>query len=242
MFARKQTLCAAIPMDPPSQCLQEPLLEKSVSEKSTKMHQHEEMSLVVDGSPVLANIQFYSFLLGLMIGFFTESSALSAQVLISAAFGDDADMVTLLSIIFSCFASLTPFITLGFTRALVGLLYFLSSDPPEESKMIIIWHIECRIGLGTLIGVCSASLLMDSLLGMDGQIRYSAGILGGAMVLLLIFQFCFGNKHRQVMLSGSSIETKQVAPTSSSDNKHDRIDPTEMWCGGKVDSDGLLIV
>jgi hypothetical protein len=228
----------------PSQCLQEPLLEKSTCEKSTrKVHQHDEdLSLVVDGSPVLANIQSYSFLLGLMIGFFTESSALSAHVLISAAFGDEAGMVTVLSIIYSGFASVTPFITLGFIRALVGLLYLLSGDPSEESKMIIIWYIECRIGLGTLIGVCSASILMDSLLGMHGHIRYSAGMLGGVMVLLLIFQFCFGNKHREGMLSGSSIETKQVAPSSSSDNKHDRIDPTEMWCGGKVNSDALLIV
>lgn len=110
---------------------------------------------------VLANMQSYSFLLGLMIGFFTESSALSAHVLISAIFGDDADMVASLSVIYSCFASVTPFITFGFIRALVGLIYILSGDPTEETKMIIIWHIDCGIGLGMLIDVCSASVLMD---------------------------------------------------------------------------------
>jgi hypothetical protein len=216
-------------MDAPSQYLQESLLEKSTSEKYIKVHRHKDMSLVVDGSPVLANIQSYSLLLGLMIGFFTESSALSAHVLISAAFGDDTDMVTRLSIIYSCFASVTPLITLGFSRALVDALYLISGDPPEESKMTIVWHIEWRIGLGTLIGVCSASVLMDLLLGMNGRIRYSAGMLGGVMVLLLIFQFYFGNKHRQLMLSSTSIETKHVAPISSSDNMQDCIDPTEMW-------------
>jgi hypothetical protein len=40
MFARQRKLCAAIPMDPPSQYLEEPLLEE-FNEKSTKVHQHE---------------------------------------------------------------------------------------------------------------------------------------------------------------------------------------------------------
>jgi hypothetical protein len=225
-------------MDPPSQSLHEPLLKKC-NEKSLKVHQHakpEDPLLVVDSSPVLANIQSYSFLLGLMIGFVTESSALSAHVLISAVFGDDTDMVTMLSIIYGCFASATPFITLGFIRALVRLLYLVSGDPPEESKMLIFWHIECRIGLGTLIGVCSASVLMDLLLGLDGHIRYSAGMFGGALVLLLIFQY------RQVALFGSSIQTNKAAPTSSPYNKHDRIDPKEMWCGGEVNTEALMIV
>jgi hypothetical protein len=230
-------------MDPPSQFLEEPLLEKS-NEKSTKVHQHEKTedpSLVVDGSPVLANIQSYSFLLGLLSGFFIESSALSAHVLALASFGDDANMVTLFSIMWSCFASVMPFITVGFIRALVGLIYLLSGHPSEKAKTIIIWHIECRIGLGTLIGVCSASVLMDLLLGMDRHLKCSAGMLGGVMMLLLVLQFWFGNKHREVTLFGSSIETHKLAPTSSSANKHDRIDPTEMRCG-EVNSDALSTV
>jgi hypothetical protein len=199
MFARKQKLCAAIPVDPPSQCLQDKLLEKSNNEKYTKVHQHEESeedpSLVVVSSPVLANIQFYSFLLGLMkMAFFFASSVFQAYVLTLAMFGGDANpgMGTSFSIMWSF--STSAISTLGFFYALDKLkIYPLSCDMSGANKTIITWHILCHVGLGTLMGVCTASVLMNLLLGMDMYLKYSAGMLVGVVVLSLIFQFCSGN-------------------------------------------------
>jgi hypothetical protein len=182
MFAMKQKLCTAIPMDPPSQCLQEPLLEKSNNEKYTKVHQHEkseeEPSHVGVSSPILANIQSYSFLLGLMLAFF----ALSAQVLTLAFM-----VTTLFSRLSRLFTSVI--ITFIFIRASDRLI-----DPSEENKTIIMWHIKCRFGFGTLIGVYSAWVLINLLLGMDGHIKHNAGMLVGDMMLSLIFK-TFINRH-----------------------------------------------
>jgi hypothetical protein len=252
MFARQQKLCIAIPMDdPPSQYLQQPLLEKS-NEKSTKVLQHEKTeedpSLVVVGSPVLAHIQSYSFLLGLMIAFFIESSALSAHVLALARFGVyfDPGMVTLFSIMWTCFTSvllfITAFATLHFIRNLITLPYHLSADPSEENETII-WHIECSFGLGALIGVNSASVIMGFLLGVDGHIKYySGGMLVGVMMLSLIFQFYAAKKHRQVTRFGSlATKTNKVAPTSSSASKHGTIDPVETQCGEESDALCLIV-
>jgi hypothetical protein len=239
MSARKQHLFAAVPVDPPSEWLQESLLEK-YDGKSTKVQQdenHEDRSLTV-GSPVLANIQECSFLLGLMIGFFVESSALSAHVLVVAMIGDyvDPNMVTLLSILWSAFTSVLPFITLRFIRSLVSLIYIIMGDTSEEKKTLIIWHIECRFGFGTLMGVCSASILMDLLIGMDGHIKYSVGMFVCAMILSIIFHCCYGGKHRQVTIFGQSVQ----APSANS-SRRDCVDPTEMWCGA-VQPGALLIV
>jgi hypothetical protein len=233
MFARKQKICVAIPMDPPQRLLQEPLLlfEKS-SEKATKVHRHEkaeeDLSLVVVGSPSLANIKSYSFLLGLMMAFF-ESSI----ILIWAIFGDDADpdMVRLFSIVWSC-SSVT--ISLRFFHALDRLLvhpsvgnraiairnircYFVlgmlfgvcltmvfwtGMEGRIEhyvlagaiivsffGKTIIMWDVEFVFALRTVIGVCSAWVVMDISLGRDEHIIYSEGMLLGVMVLSLIFHF-----------------------------------------------------
>jgi hypothetical protein len=236
MFARKETLCAGIPMDPPSQYLQEVLLEEC-NEQSAKVHQH-----VVIDSPVLARIQFCSFLLGLMMmAFFIASSAFSAHALTLTIFGDDADpgMVTLFSSMLSC--STIGISTLGLIYAFDRLVYPLYGDLSEENKTIIIWHISCHFVLGTLIGFFSAWVLMDLLLGMDRHIKYTAGMLAGFIMLSLIFQFWSSNKHGQVTLFGSLVETNQVAPTSSSTNKHRTIDPTEPRCG-ELNSNFLLIV
>jgi hypothetical protein len=137
MFARKQKLCAAIPMDPPSQCLlQEPLLEKS-NETYANVHQHEKAeedpSLVVVGSPVLANIQTCSFLLGLLIALFSESITFLVHVLTLAMFGNDTDrdMVTLFSGMLSgCITGVI--IALSFFRALDR--YYPSLDDPSGKK------------------------------------------------------------------------------------------------------------
>jgi hypothetical protein len=188
MFARKQKLCVAIPMDPSLQCLQEPLLLEKSGGKSTKVHQHEEaeedLSLVVVGSPVLANVKACSFLLGLMLAFFDVSSALTLATLSCDA---NPGMVTLLSVVWSCFTSVI--ITFGIYRSFHKLLlYPLSGDPSEESKMVIIRDIKCYFVLGMLLGVCSVWVIMEILLGMDAYFKYSAGILGFIGLLALIFK------------------------------------------------------
>jgi hypothetical protein len=234
MFAGKQMLCAAIPMEPPSQCLlQEPLLEKS-SEAYANVHQHEKAeevpSLIVVDSSVLANIQPCSFLLGLLIAFFIESTIFSVHVLTLAMFGndDDPDIVTLFSNMLSgCFTSVI--IILGFFHVLDR--YPSSGDPSEENnKTITTCHMLCRFGLETLVGVNSAFVLIDLcyilLLGLDVHIiKYSAGTLVCVTMLTLIFHFFSGNyKLGQVTLFGWLVETNKVDPILSSTNKHGTID------------------
>jgi hypothetical protein len=80
------------------------------------------------------------------------------------------------------------------------------------------------------MGVCSAWVLMNLLVGMDRRINYSAGMLAGVLMWSLVFQFCSGNKHRHVTLFGSLVETNKFAPLSSWANKHGIIDPAEMGC------------
>jgi hypothetical protein len=231
MFARKPKLCTAIPVNPPSQCLQETLLEKS-SNKCAKVHQHgtaeEDPSLLVVASPELANIQSCSFLLGLIIAFCIEANAWSAHAVALAMLGDDADpdTVILLYIMGGCFT--TVIITLCLIRTLERLI----SYPPSVGDPIIMRQTQCRFVFGTLIGVCSAWVLMDlCLLGMDddghGSIKYSAGMLVGVMMLSLVFQHHCGNKKtpKEVTLFGSFVEANKVAPTSTSTNTHGTIDP-----------------
>jgi hypothetical protein len=185
MFAREQKLFAAIPMDP--QDLQEPLFDSS-AEESTKMHQHEKdeenPSVVVVSTSELANIQPCSFSLGLIIALF----ALSTHVLTLAMFGDDADpgRVILFSRIGRFFTSFI--ITFGYIRASDALVYHLFGDPFEENKRTILWRIRCRFAFGTLIGVCSAWVLMDLWIGMDRHSKNNAGMLVGVMMLSRIFK------------------------------------------------------
>jgi hypothetical protein len=186
MFAREQKLFAAIPMDP--QYLQEPLFEKSNDESAEVHSKHEkdqeDPSLEVVSSFELANIQPYSFSLGLMIAFL----AFSAHALTLAMAGDDADpgRVLQFSRISRLFTSVI--ITFGFIRASDGFVSHLLGDPFEESKRIIIWRIKCRFGFGTLIGVCSAWVLMDLWIGMDGHNKYNTAMLVGVMMLSRIFK------------------------------------------------------
>jgi hypothetical protein len=185
------------------------------------VHQHkktkEDPSLVVVSSPVLGKIQSYSFLLGLlMTAFCNASSAVSAHVL--PLFGNDTapGMATLFSIMWSCTTSAIN--TLGFYYALDRLIiYPLSCDMSEANETIInSWHISCRVGLGTLMGVCSAWVLIALVLGMDMHLKYSAGMLVGVVMFSLMFQVYSDNK--RIM------------------------DSAEMCCADKVHSDTLLIV
>jgi hypothetical protein len=130
LFARKQKLSAAIPMDPTSQCLQESLLlDKSINKKYTTEHEkaEEDLSHVVLVASVFANIQIYrySYLLGLMITFFNASSAFSAHVLTLTLFLDDANpgMAALFSIMRSC--ATCAINTLGFFYVSDRLIYSL---------------------------------------------------------------------------------------------------------------------
>jgi hypothetical protein len=105
-------------------------------------------------------------------------------------------------------------------------------DPTPQCLQDPLWHIAIALCLGTLIGVYSAWVLVDLLLGMDRDIKHDAGMRLGAMMLSLIFQFCSRNKHRQVTLFGSLVETNKFAPLSVSAHKEGIIDPEEMQCAG----------
>jgi hypothetical protein len=151
------------------------------------MHQHEkaeeDLSPVVVGSRVLVYVQSCSFLLGLMMAFFDASSVLTLAI-----FGDDADPVMgpLFSIVWSCSSVI---ISLGFLHVFHRLLvYPLSVDMSEGKRAIVIRDIRCYFVLGTLLGVCSAWVLMEILLGMDGYIKYSAGMLVVVMMLSLVYK------------------------------------------------------
>jgi hypothetical protein len=237
MFARNQHVYAGVAIDPPAEYLQESLLEMSKERRIVKEPTRDnlqQLQLPLDGSAVLSNVQACSFLLGLMIGFFIESSALSAHVLVLAMWGDDADpaTVTFFSILWSCLTSVMPFVTLGFIRALASLIYLVSDHATDEHKNVIIWHIECRFGLGTLLGVCFASVLMDVLLDMTGHIIYSVGMLAGVVIFCFCFQICFGGKHRQETLFVSLLEktqTKQVV-LQPSPVQIENVDPSKMNC------------
>jgi Ca2+/Na+ antiporter len=137
--------------------------------------------LTVSGDSSEDNKTEYRFVLGLLLG------VCSAWVLTDISFGIDGHIKY----------------SVGMLVGVMMLSYIF--------KTIIIWDIECRFGLGTLLGVCSAWVLIDSLPAMSGHIKYSAGMLVGVM---LIFQ-CRSSK---------------FAPISSSASKHGTIDPAEMWC------------
>jgi hypothetical protein len=251
MFARKQKSCTASPVDAPSQCLRDSLLEKSNTTKYRKVHQ-EDSSHVVNGSPVLANIESSSFLLGLLIGVFIEANAFSANILTLALFGDDADprMVTIVSTILTC--SFTCVISiLCFFHALDRLMYLLevSVDTSEEIERSIIWHITCRFGLGSLIGLCSAWVIVDlcyyTFIGLDrGRIEFHVSMLVGATMLSLIMQCWSSNKYRHVTRVGSLVESNEFAetPVSSSTNKHVTIDPVQIPCASEVHIDALVSI
>jgi hypothetical protein len=164
------------------------------SEKSTKMH-------VEVGSPVLARIQFCCFLLGLNIAFFNISSDFLAHVLTLTVFGADAGlgMAFLFSSMLTC--STIGIDTLVLIYAFDRLIYPLYGDLSEENKTIIIWHISYHFVFGTLIGVFSACVLIDLLLGIDRHIMFTAGITVGFMMLSLIYKtIIIGDIERRLSL------------------------------------------
>jgi hypothetical protein len=187
-----------------------------------------------------------------MIGFLNASN-FSAHVPTLALLGDDADprMVALFCNMLSCSFTCTINI-LCFFRVLDRLMHPLevSGDTSEDMETSIIWHITCRFGLGTLVGVCSAWVLIDFcyylFIGLDeGHIKYKASMLMGVIMVSLIFQFWSSKNHRQVTLFRSLVKRNEFAGTtsvSSSAGKHGTVDPVSMWCAGEVHSDTLVSI
>jgi hypothetical protein len=165
MFARNQKLCAVPPI-PLGSALAMP------TTRSTPLREVER-----------ENIKSCSFLLGLMMAFFDSSS-----VLAWAIFGDDVDpdRDPLFSIAWGCISII---ISLGFFHVLDRLLIHpVSVDLSVGKRAIVIRDTRGYFVLGMLLGVCSAWVVMDLWTGLDGYIKYNAGVLAGFIMLSFIFK------------------------------------------------------
>jgi hypothetical protein len=122
-----------------------------------------------------------------MMALFDAASVLNLAILGNSA--KNPDMVTLLSVVWNCFTSVI--ISSGIYNAFDRRLLYPPSapvDPSEERKTIIIRDIKFSFVLGMLLGVCSAWVIMEILLGMDGYSKYNAGMLVGVLMLSFIFK------------------------------------------------------
>jgi len=154
-----------------------------------------------DGN-LVQKVKANSMILGLLTGFFVECSALGAHILVIILWGGKAAAWSALQIVaficvWSFFTSIMPFIVLAFLHSLVSFMFNASGHKcPQSAETFeeLSWHLECRFGIGTLIGVCLASAGMDVLLGMDGHMIYSFSVLGVVLIWCFCMAFYFRNK------------------------------------------------
>jgi uncharacterized protein with PQ loop repeat len=144
----------------------------------------------------LSRFKSSSLLLGFIVGSFMQFSLLGANLIGIILWGKDvvnksktSDIIAF-SLLWSYFTAAMAIAMLGFLRNLVTITY---SAVPGRSKDLLeemLLHMECRFGMGALLGVCGAWTMTYVLLDMRAQIVNS--LLVTLMVVLFWFKIMGG--------------------------------------------------
>jgi hypothetical protein len=94
-----------------------------------------------------SRFKFSSLLLGLLVGFFSQFSALGVIFLVSSIWGEDfvtksKAAIIVLSLLCSCFHSAIAFVILGFLRNLVAITYSAIGGRSKNLLEEIVFHMK----------------------------------------------------------------------------------------------------
>jgi hypothetical protein len=121
----------------------------------------------------LSSFKRSSLVLGLLIGFFFQFSALGANCLAMGngwvGGGKDFVMKSTIDIVgfsflWNLFTLTTLVLILVFIRNLVTIAYLAAGGRSEELLDDMVWQLQCHFGVGTVAGVCLAWTIMDLIL------------------------------------------------------------------------------
>jgi hypothetical protein len=154
---------------------------------------------------VFSRFKFYSLLLGLLVGFFSQFFALGVDYLLITMWGEDvvtksktAIFVINFFCIFFCLAIV--FVILGFLRNRAAITYSViggrSKGLPEEMAL----HIEYHYDMGALVGIVLAWTVVAVRLGMRAQAVYSL------VALLVALFWCKVHFHKYQAVIVSPID------------------------------------
>lgn len=156
-----------------------------------------------------------SIMLGFVVGLMIEGASLGWHGLLVKERGQvdatqsDTGPTVVALLLWSLVTAAAPFVVLAYLRGLIR---------PAIIDVKALSQIERRFGAGALIGVCSASAIIDSLIGFHGHMRFSmgTGVATSASCMLL------PRIYRKVLLHRSERRSLgQTAPLES-------IDPEKM--------------
>ena len=169
-----------------------------------------------------------SLVLGLVVGFFVECTALAAHVLLqsntlmmqdgAASYASSSLSPSRLftSLVWALATAFVPCAVLVTLKTLLqSLLMLLGHDSTTSrhsrhtttntSHDSLVWHLECRFGLGSFGGVSLASLLVDALL----QEWHTKALARMIVVLMLIMgvAFCLTTTNRNSRTTAAATQT-----------------------------------
>ena len=142
---------------------------------------------------LLQKLQNHALILGIFVGFFVECGALSAHVLFQGqgstmSYQQTASKYTqtqimLLSFAWALSASFLPCLALFSIRRILfashgmmsmaknghmsSLHYRFHTRNEERCLKALGWHLECRFGMGSFVGVTTSVALVDTILGLS---------------------------------------------------------------------------
>jgi hypothetical protein len=166
MSPRNEVFQAAAPFDTYSDA-KEPLIATGNSDADAEK---EDQGLE---ERALSSFRLSSLLLGLLIGFFFQFSALGASSLAMGnglvGVGKDFVMKSTIdivgfSLLWNLFTLTTLVLILVFIRNLVTIAYSAAGGRSKEFLQDMIWQLQCHFGVGTVAGVCLAWAIMDLML------------------------------------------------------------------------------
>jgi hypothetical protein len=180
----------------------------TMAEVSEPLLKQQQVSSAEMGHSTPIALSFQSLVCGWVIGLFIQLSTLNANYSIISVWDDDESArissqdLLARSLVWSVGISLVG----GF---LVALLRWLSVVPMAGIEHV---GMECRLVIGTLLGVCVAWLATDIVIGVRAQIIYSTAILLLSMgwCSFIVFVSTKAEPRIQSLDTGASVQDVQV--------------------------------
>lgn len=196
------------------------IVEGSSSERSQQSESFGARRPFVVPNKLLQKLRNHALVLGIFVGFFVECGALSAHVLFQGqgstmTYQQTASKYTqtqimLLSFAWALSASFLPRLALFSIRSILfashGIMSManghmsslhnrLHARNEQRCLQALGWHLECRFGMGSFVGVTTSVALVDTILGLSQHL-----IMNIVLFLILSTGFILVQSARRQMV------------------------------------------
>lgn len=143
-----------------------------------------------------------SVLLGIIVGFFIQVSTLGANFLLATTSLEKYALKTkhdiiVFSVLWSLFTSAVAISILRFIRTMISVTFHAASKKSEEVLEEMIYQMETRFVVGTLVGMSAAWTITDFLLDMNAEMWDNLVVLLACLVYLRVRLHCFAKSLRE---------------------------------------------